>query len=1123
MIRNNESNTNILVNNLGKATGTEINLIANIYILEYNLDSDLNKSMKKDNFEKYVIKDYTCLLGKSEIFIFDVELKSLEFLIPFTSISEVIIDTFLPYCFILKLNQSFEFELNNKNDDNDFLDKSMNHSIVKISNKNKFDEKEKVKLINNNEMWIYLKNRTGFIKSLICYYNTFILYETNQFRELLIRYEKVQHLKRVFITTSTKIKHNPPFEYEEKTLENYTFFISKTNQRSVNNIYFLNVEHEEEYLNTNISVFIDKEKSIESINLNLQQSALDFMNFYLNKLEFSNYWIFESYKYLKKYNINDDIAQWECWKIITRVKIKDEYENFIIYYIRRKFIPPLFDVYQEIKIVLNEKYNSSYNNLKISDHGEITADTIVDSLHSIEENNTLEEFKSFLNSKIDTLLLDFDSYDFYLNSLKIRGKFIYKFGYMYMYSMLLLLENSLHIEFNECKNHISMFCKLNGDNLEKYINKIRIENISPKEIFEKLNDLNSIFDENYFDVDLIVKNKERLPTQNSSSNNNNQSSKHTSNIEIIKRNSISKNKESENSTENEISKIPFFNAALNTKIQYIWSSKIKYFFTYTLNGGFFYKFNLDYIFGIISDYYLETNQILNNINKKDVNVDVKKKNSDNNVNKENIKSNKFEEKIKILNSENFNSLIMEIYSLLDFHIITKQNTKEGDRLKLSFYISQSHNIKEVKCNIELMMKLIRFGLAKKVLGIKDNFSYTSLLNFIIENYFSSDLLDSILYYLKSLTKITFEIDKINSKKSNEDMSIENVHFKEHSEERSSYVTIMSSLLNKFLNVKTNALILVKLSQIFCVITGSPQDKIYWTKLLHEEILNGLTFYFSYPNEMLIFNCLRLIINIKEEIQENISDILSRYEKIVDKLVNLFNGTKIPGGEYSLNIVILACQAICILIKFSPVALRDLLNTTDNILCLENSFRYLDNEFYPLVNRDNYLMKADLRKNELKISSDFNYFYSDEELLNLRTNLYIVNDFIIRNNNSLKKYLTANNFLQFLIKISKEEYLFLSYLVSGTFQFTNQDDIKIENDQNVKKRIETINAMLKFTFYYFASNREAILLLKEITSGNYFLEAINVINQNKTFTLFEELLKPVGSIIIQINNSDEAEE
>jgi hypothetical protein len=238
MIKNNNENSNQIVKNLGNALGSEIKLITNLHLLEVCLSNTVSSK------EKYIVKDYSCLLGKSEVFLFNTNLDQLELLIPYTSIKEAVLDKQHFHSLILKVNKS------------ELLDKS--NYIKRIEKENMFNENQLKysKVIDDTDLYVFIKNRTTFIKSLICYHSIYYLHEKNEVRDLKVSLMPIKHLKRVFISTSTQINHNLPHNYFLQSIGNLKFFLFKSTSDSVSeNVFFIQSKNSS-LLKPEITVFV---------------------------------------------------------------------------------------------------------------------------------------------------------------------------------------------------------------------------------------------------------------------------------------------------------------------------------------------------------------------------------------------------------------------------------------------------------------------------------------------------------------------------------------------------------------------------------------------------------------------------------------------------------------------------------------------------------------------------------------------------------------------------------------------------------------------------------------------------------------------------------------------------
>ena len=85
--------------------------------------------------------------------------------------------------------------------------------------------------------------------------------------------------------------------------------------------------------------------------LNEELSKLDYFTYnnfvnYMNiKYESKKFYVIKDCCYIKKYNINNDSASWEGWRILAI--IPDNYIKIDYIILRRKFIPPFLEKYSD--------------------------------------------------------------------------------------------------------------------------------------------------------------------------------------------------------------------------------------------------------------------------------------------------------------------------------------------------------------------------------------------------------------------------------------------------------------------------------------------------------------------------------------------------------------------------------------------------------------------------------------------------------------------------------------------------------------------------------------------------------------------------------------------------------
>ena len=110
---------------------------------------------------------------------------------------------------------------------------------------------------------------------------------------------------------------------------------------------------------------------------------------------------------------------------------------FII--LRRKFIPPFYDTYCDIIIILKEPYNLD-NGYELSEASNLIIETLADSIFPINVTTEKGDYTNVLESKLEALLLDEESVFYLYNVLGIIGRETYKIALDYVYKFLTLLD-----------------------------------------------------------------------------------------------------------------------------------------------------------------------------------------------------------------------------------------------------------------------------------------------------------------------------------------------------------------------------------------------------------------------------------------------------------------------------------------------------------------------------------------------------------------------------------------------------------------------------------------------------------------------------------------------------------
>jgi hypothetical protein len=163
-----------------------------------------------------------------------------------------------------------------------------------------------------------------------------------------------------------------------------------------------------------------------------------FINHILNNVKVNKYWITKNKIYNKKYNFNEDISNWEGWRLEARTS-DPSYKNIICIVLRRKFLPPFYNTFQCFHFILTEEISREFYeiNPKCLELIELAADSIYFSNKMIDK-----EYIMFIQSNIDSLMMEEETSLYFKNSLCIITSDTYDIAYEFVYSILVLLEHN---------------------------------------------------------------------------------------------------------------------------------------------------------------------------------------------------------------------------------------------------------------------------------------------------------------------------------------------------------------------------------------------------------------------------------------------------------------------------------------------------------------------------------------------------------------------------------------------------------------------------------------------------------------------------------------------------------
>ena len=242
-----------------------------------------------------------------------------------------------------------------------------------------------------------------------------------------------------------------------------------------------------------ISVYINNERAIESLNEDnsvLNYAAFEALNLYLNKnFEGLDYFIKNVNEIQKELYIpdEDNLSEWKCYLFNVKIKPKNGVGyNVAFYYIRRNFIPPFFESYNDIILVCKEEYfidnnNNNNNNKNIdknkseidnnnnnnnnnnsftheslkpletdfTEHAKNSIEEVFFSLTPIQIDETSTVCDIIIDKKFDAYLMDKESINFLYGTIGLFGKESYKLAMDFKTKLSILYnEYDKNVDFN---------------------------------------------------------------------------------------------------------------------------------------------------------------------------------------------------------------------------------------------------------------------------------------------------------------------------------------------------------------------------------------------------------------------------------------------------------------------------------------------------------------------------------------------------------------------------------------------------------------------------------------------------------------------------------------------------
>lgn len=475
---------NLLIKSLGKSIKTEIKHVSTCKIKFFNT----NQKEIKYNFKNASYKNEFFSLAKESIYILNDSLDEVIEVISYKEIEGLELDP--------KYNDWFYMYITTESHINPYKNKEKRRNLRKIS--------------------IRVKSREYLVKNILCYYSIFFMWKENVIKDLKIIRSQVELTEKEKKQLKKTKNKGLSREFRQVSNKNYDFFVKFSIISMYNNSYFLILlpeSNEEESFQkeqffseaipdiykcelvvdieniTSLSVF-EEDRNARDISYYSYNYVINYMK---NTKKISRYWITENRIFFKKYNINLDISQWEAWRIEVK-SAEPWYKDFIFIIMRRKFIPPFFDSFQNFHFILSRSYERQGLSVEINSQCEEIIELAANSIF-FSGNMTEKDYLLMLNSKIDSLLFDEETVLFFMNTLNIQPPEVFEIGYSFVYIVLLLLETSNEKEkFNQVRLNLEAKIKdLNNNSLSSFsvdlselIESVSLGNVRLSSVFDRL-------------------------------------------------------------------------------------------------------------------------------------------------------------------------------------------------------------------------------------------------------------------------------------------------------------------------------------------------------------------------------------------------------------------------------------------------------------------------------------------------------------------------------------------------------------------------------------------------------------------------------------------------------------
>lgn len=357
-----------------------------------------------------------------------------------------------------------------------------------------------------NELIISVQgNRSKFIRELKAIYLLHKLHQLKSYfeQELTVTYESDIAINSKYPISLLK-DHNAIIEQnmferipkneilELFSIDDYLMFLPNNNIKEDNNI-FINSNPRPFKIQHIIYDALPMENLISNPDKN-EISIEAYSKAYLHikkQLKLKVFGFTENKIFLKKQNYNKDDSQYEAWQISLRTEVTNKQGLNISYILlRRKFIPPFNETYQDMLFIFTEKF--FVDNFIIEEQVSFTSEakeTIHTCINSITPRYYFDNYNLFskrvCNIKLEGVYSGFGNNNvFHIEGIELFETVTLKFGMSFTLKLILLLEDFIKDKMKEIRKYynnkvkeiyINVFNELNFD-INLYEKKIRDSN-----------------------------------------------------------------------------------------------------------------------------------------------------------------------------------------------------------------------------------------------------------------------------------------------------------------------------------------------------------------------------------------------------------------------------------------------------------------------------------------------------------------------------------------------------------------------------------------------------------------------------------------------------------------------